>query len=209
MKLNVRHTLPLLALLMLVACGEHRDIIPRDVMTNIYADMLFADQWIEDHVAEHTKADTTLFYDPIFKRYGYTFEEYDKSVQYYMQDPERFSKLFRDAAVILRDKSKKYGALAEKAAAARDFNALIKGYEPRDFDSDTILWKAPITDSLILDSLRRDSLLRDSLLMEQLRLDSLIRDSLRLDSLKVLAARHDSIMRRIKVKDRPMTITNL
>lgn len=180
----VRHILIALAALgLLCSCSGRARIIPRGVLTDIYAEMLFADQWLEDHRAERNRVDTMLFYDPIFKRYGYTFEDYDASVRHYLKDPEKFSKVFRDASIKLKERRDFYRNVTDRLEKVREFNASIKGYNLKNFKEDTMLWRTPYKDSLrwraaVADSLRRDSLYRDSL-----RIDSLRRDSLRLDSL--------------------------
>ncbi|MBO6170084.1 MAG: DUF4296 domain-containing protein [Bacteroidales bacterium] len=188
MKSCVRHILvAFAALFLLCSCGDKARIIPRGVMSDIYAEMLLADQWLEDHQSERSRADTMLFYDPIFKRYGYTFEDYDASVRKYLEDPEKFSKVFRDASLKLKDKRDEYRKISEHLNQIKEFNAAIKGYQLKDFDKDTFLWCSPYKDSLrkfIADSLLRDSLFRDSLLRDSLFKDSLRVDSLRRDSLK-------------------------
>ena len=201
MKPLFRHTVTALVLsLLLFSCSGRQRIIPRDVLTDIYVDMFLADQWLEDHRSEKSRTDTLLFYDPIFQRYGYTFEDYDRSVQHYLKDPERFSKIFRDAAQKLRDKEDQYEKKAERIKQIREYNEAFRGFKSVDFDRDTFLWAAPITDSLVLDSLRRDSLRRDSILREAFRLDSLRRDSLLRDSVRRINEKHDSIMNRLRPK---------
>ena len=190
---GIRHMLPVLLLACLLAsCSGRPRIIPRSVMTDIYADMFLADQWLSDHPSERVSADTMLFYDPILQRYGYTFEDYDASVRYYLKDPEKFSRVFRDAAIKLKDGRDKYRRKNEHLQSIRDFNASIKGYSVKDFDKDTLLWKSAYKDSLLRDSLLRDSLLRDSLRLDSLRLDSLRLDSLRQDSILRVSRRRDA-----------------
>ena len=182
---TLRHfLLGLAAVLLLYSCSGKARIIPRGVMTSIYAEMLLADQWLDDHPAERSRVDTMLFYDPVFKRYGYTFEDYDASVRHYLKDPEKFSKIFRDSAARLKDRREVYHKKLEKLEFIRDFNASIKGYRIKDFKEDTLLWRTPYKDSMRLVALRRDSLFSDSLYRDSLRRDSLRLDSLRLDSLK-------------------------
>lgn len=184
-----RHYLPLVAaLLLLCACSGRPRIIPRGVLTDIYADMFLADQWLEDHRGERNRADTMLFYDPIFKRYGYTFEDYDASVRHYLKDPEKFSKVFRDASLKLRDKREVFGKKSERLEQIKEFNASIRGYVQHDFHKDTLVWRSRYKDSLLVALRIQDSLMKDSLYLDSLRLDSLRRDSLRLDSLDKLKA---------------------
>ena len=190
---TLRHILlGLAAVLLLFSCSGKARIIPRGAMTSIYAEMFLADQWLEDHPAERSRVDTMLFYDPIFKRYGYTFEDFDLSVRHYLKDPEKFSKIFRDAGTKLKSRREVYHKQLEKLEFIRDFNASIKGYRVKDFKEDTLLWRTPYKDSMRIAAIRRDSLFRDSLYR-----DSLIRDSLRLDSLRLDSLKN---LRKLKIK---------
>ena len=195
----------LLAFLLASCVGKPR-IIPRATLTDIYVDMFLADQWIKDHTSERRRADTSLFYDPIFARYGYTFEDYDATVKRYLDDPEKFSKIFRDASEKLKKKEGVYEKKANHLHKIKEFNDYFKGkYSSIDFDADTLLWVRPVPDtvvldSLTLDSLRRDSLFRDSVAREVFRLDSLRRDSLVRDSLLREKARMDSSLLRQREK---------
>jgi len=203
MRMRIGHIVCVLLLgLLLASCGGRPRIIPRATLTDIYVDMFLADQWLKDHVSERSRADTSLFYDPIFARYGYTFEDYDASVKHYLEDPEKFSKVFRDAADKLKKREAFYEKKVNQLRKVKEFNDYFLGkYSSVDFDSDTLLWARQlpdtvVLDSLTLDSLRRDSLYCDSVAREAFRLDSLRRDSLRIDSLKRAKASLDSIMAR-------------
>ena len=197
--MRFRHiVLACLAVLLLSSCAGRPRIIPRGTLTDIYADFFLADQWLADHKEERSRADTMLFYDPILSRYGYTFEDYDASVRHYLKDPEKFAKVFRDAANKLKDKRDEYRRKVEHLEKIKEFNASIKGYSQKDFDKDTLIWRTRYKDSLA--AARADSVLRDSLLRDSLRLDSLRLDSLRLDSL-----RRDSIRvhgRKLRIRER-------
>lgn len=64
--------------------------------------MIIADQWIAIQSAEvRRQSDTTQFYEPIFNKYGYTLSDYLTSVDYYMNDPERFSRILKKTQSIL------------------------------------------------------------------------------------------------------------
>jgi len=182
MKASVCHILTALLLgLLLVSCSGKGRIIPRDIMADIYADMFIADQWLNDNSGERSKVDTSLFYDPIFERYGYTFEDYDATVKKYMEDPEKFSKVFRAAADKLKKKQNQFAKKADRVKQIREFNEAFKNYVDLDFDADTLLWTPQ--DTLVLDSLTLDSLCRDSLRMDSIARELFVRDSLQRDSL--------------------------
>ena len=63
--------------------------------------MLLTDQWIMNTPNVRTIADTSLVYEPILEKYGYDADDYRKSVDVYMDDPERFAKIFRETVEIL------------------------------------------------------------------------------------------------------------
>ena len=83
--------------------NDDEKLIPRCRLSMIYAEMLATDQWVINNPDLRTVADTSLVYEPILKKYGYDSEDYRYSVDVYMDDPERFSRIFRAAAEILND----------------------------------------------------------------------------------------------------------
>ena len=83
------------------SCNKVRKI-PRGTMSKVYAEMLLADQWITSHGKKST-ADTTKVYAPILAKYGYTVEDYRLSVESYMDDPKRFSKVLDKTRKILKE----------------------------------------------------------------------------------------------------------
>ena len=81
-------------------------VIPRGKLAKIYAEMFVTDQWIQNTPKLRSIADTSLVYEPILEKYGYTSEDYQHSVQHYMDDPERFSRILRKTGEILDDQIK-------------------------------------------------------------------------------------------------------
>lgn len=89
------------SLILLASCKEEDKVIPRDKLARIYAEMLMTDQWIAETPNVRRIADTSLVYDPILEKYGYDSDDYRKSMDHYMDDPERFEKVFRKTNEIL------------------------------------------------------------------------------------------------------------
>lgn len=90
------------AVIFLASCGkDEAEVIPRDELARIYAEMLLTDQWIVHTPNIRLIADTSLVYSPIFEKYGYDADDYRKSIDHYMDDPERFARIFREAGEIL------------------------------------------------------------------------------------------------------------
>ena len=90
------------AILLTVSCQkDEAEVIPRDTLSKIYSEMLLTDQWIITTPSVRMIADTSLVYEPILEKYGYDSDDYRKSVDFYMDDPERFSRILRETGVIL------------------------------------------------------------------------------------------------------------
>lgn len=102
----IRHISLALALsLILVSCsGDKGRVIPRAKLAQIYAEMFMVDQWISSNHSIRRQADTSLVYEPILDKYGYTSADYRRSVNKYMDDPERYSRILRTTGQILDDK---------------------------------------------------------------------------------------------------------
>ena len=116
MKLRVIHIFAVCAALsFFVGCScNKQNIIPRGKMAHIYAEMLVVDQWLLEHMRYRSQADTSLVYEPIFESYGYTTEDYRASVEYYMNDPERYSRILRSTSEILEGKIEELKQLKAK-----------------------------------------------------------------------------------------------
>ena len=99
----IKHILVILtAVLLIQACSGKKDkVIPRGKLAEIYAEMFVTDQWLVMNPTARRIADTSLVYQPIFNKYGYTAADYRRSVDKYMDDPERFSRILRTTAQIL------------------------------------------------------------------------------------------------------------
>lgn len=104
MRYFFRHIIIVLLLSMtfisLHGCRE-KGVIEKDDMAQIYAEMLMTDQWINSNTGVRRIADTSLVYEPILKKYGYTSETYRKSVEYYLQDPDTYAEIMAETIKIL------------------------------------------------------------------------------------------------------------
>lgn len=124
----------LAALLLCFACSDDESkVIPRGKMAKIYAEMLVMDQWAVSDSRLRQKADTSLIYEPIFEKYGYDGEDYRASVEYYMNDPERFSRILRESADILDARIEELKNLKQDLMRQEKINRLITDFEISDF----------------------------------------------------------------------------
>lgn len=107
MKRRLLHIAALAVLACVILCSCDKDeakVIPRGKMARIYAEMLMTDQWITSTPGVRMIADTSLVYEPILEKYGYDSDDYRKSVDVYMDDPERFARILRTTGEILQDR---------------------------------------------------------------------------------------------------------
>ena len=125
----------------LSSCSEKdgRTVIPRRQLARIYAEMLVTDQWITSTPGMRMIADTSLVYQPILEKYGYDLDDYLKSVDVYMDDPERFSRILRNSSEIIgkqiKDAQKRleeYNRIAELPKLK--FNLDMKEFFPYIFE---------------------------------------------------------------------------
>jgi len=128
-------------------CAGRARVIPKSEMANIFADMMLADEWIRQYPDLRQRADTCLFFEAVFNRYGYSVKDYRKSMDEYIEDPEKLNKIYKKASAILT----RYKADAEKAAElyekVREANRIFEsGYEPKDFGNRPEVWDTAMWD---------------------------------------------------------------
>ena len=146
MRLRSVHIVVSAALLVaLCGCGRGR-VIPAEKLTRIYHDMYLADQWLRDNPEARKVADTTLFFDPIFRSHGYSFEDFDRTVRYYLDHPDKYAKIISKASDRLRKEGERMQHAADELAAREyELNQYRKGYRQKDFSTDSLRWSGPET----------------------------------------------------------------
>ena len=119
-----KYILPLMAVVVFASCSskDEAEVIPRNTLADIYVEMFVIDQWISSSPGMRIIADTSLVYEPILEKFGYDKLDYVHSVDFYMNDPERFSRILRtsmdklDKRIEDLKKLKKQKELEEEAA---------------------------------------------------------------------------------------------
>ena len=92
----VRTALFCILILISVGCKE-RGVIGKKAMIAIVKDIYLADQAIEQNPDLRAQTDSLTVYPAILAKYGYTTDDYSKSVAYYLQKGESYSKLLKEA----------------------------------------------------------------------------------------------------------------
>ena len=102
-----------LALVLAAACRGPR-VIPKDTLAAIYTEMFLADRKVQDMSIPHSQMDTMLLYEAIFEKYGYDTDDYQYSLQHYLRDPERFTKVFEGVSKRLQEEIDALDKLIER-----------------------------------------------------------------------------------------------
>lgn len=110
--------LVLFCLALTFSCSDGGKVIPKKKMVRIYADMFVADQWLNQNYKAERVADTSFVYEAIFEKYGYDSEDYRASVDYYIQDPDRFARILRQTVLELEDRMDEQKAELRKLRAS-------------------------------------------------------------------------------------------
>ena len=112
---NIRHIFIILtaALLCLSSCREKESIIPKDIMSQIYYDIYMTDEAVDVNYGLRRMADTMRIYEPIFNKYGYTTEDYNRSVNFYLERPDKFEDVFEDTKTMLEKRKAELNSILE------------------------------------------------------------------------------------------------
>lgn len=103
------------ALVCVLACsGRGARVIPKKTFAKIYAEMALADQWLQDNYKLRSVADTSLFYEAVFARHGYTADDYRFSIEHYLHNPDEYKRILDRSILELRKLEYKYDKLRSK-----------------------------------------------------------------------------------------------
>ena len=112
---NIRYLFLILtaALLCLSSCRDRKDIIPKGTMSKIYYDIYMTDEAVDANYGLRRMADTMRIYEPIFNKYGYTTDDYNRSVDFYLERPDKFEDVFEDTKTMLEKRKAELNSILE------------------------------------------------------------------------------------------------
>ena len=133
-----KYILPLLVAVFFTSCSKNEvKVIPRAKMSDIYMEMFMTDQWISSTPGMRMIADTSLVYEPILEKYGYDKLDYINSVDFYMNDPERFARILRETVNKLDKRIQHLQKLQKQkeleAEAAKKFEKFLMDYKFEEY----------------------------------------------------------------------------
>lgn len=132
MGIRVRNILVFVIILCgLCSCRKEGRVIPRRTMTKIYADMAMTDAVIQnkDYNVRYS-ADTSLVYEAIFRKYGYTSKDYIASQKAYINDAGRYVRMIKKAVLQLEDDKKQLVAEQKRINELKEKAAGVKRHAP-------------------------------------------------------------------------------
>ena len=131
----------LLLALLLSSCGkdEPKHLSQRR-FGELYADMLLADEWIALHPQTRRTTDTLLVYASIFEHYGVTVEDVHANLEYYLEDPLRYSRALEVTIKRLERHSREIKTRSTCATACA-ISSTISKTGPGWTASGTLRWK--------------------------------------------------------------------
>ena len=101
----------LLVVLAAASCSQRR--ISREDMSAIFHDMFLQDQVVRQNRDLRRQTDTSLVYEGIFQKYGYTTRDYLYSIRHYIEEPEKLAKIMDRAEEMLTKEAEQTKALIE------------------------------------------------------------------------------------------------
>lgn len=122
--------------------GPDRDIIPSDKMAGIVEELYLSDQFIASEQDLKGGLDSLLLYEGILESYGYTFADYIKSTEYYLQQGDMLKRIH------LKAKDNITKRRNELSLENSNINNIKKAFAPFMGKNANDLWKEPALRSL-------------------------------------------------------------
>jgi hypothetical protein len=98
----MKHITALLAtLLILSSCNQ--GLIPRGKLSKIISDIYLSDKYISSNQDMITIADSAMLYEPILNSYGYTSEDFLRTIAYYVERPAKLKTVYLKAQESLQE----------------------------------------------------------------------------------------------------------
>lgn len=97
----------------LPSCGGKEKVIREETFAQIIGEMYLADQFVDQNPPLRAQTDTAALYDAIFLKHGYTREDYQASVQYYLQKGSKYKDVHQQARNLLSEREKELNKILE------------------------------------------------------------------------------------------------
>ena len=199
-----------------------KGIIPSKDLTDIYYDFYMADAYFESKRTTDL-GDSVMIYVPIIEKHGYTLDDYQTSVDYYLHHTEDLIKILKNTEKKIKDRAAYVDAIIKAEEEKRNFkfvdsldfygsshfrfNGFYRSLYSLVYKADSVVIdSSPIIDSTLFDrienvfflydtvpSLYNRVKLTDKYVLDTLKIDTLKVDTLKIDKLNVDSLKKDSL----------------
>lgn len=104
-------------LFLLQGCDDGAAVGKR-TMSDIIAEMYLADQYVQQTPSLMVESDSVLLYAAIMAKYGYTLDDYNSSIRYYLQDGDSYGDILRNAYSKLEKRERELEIITQSEEAA-------------------------------------------------------------------------------------------
>lgn len=87
----------------LFSCSQ-RGIIEGDKFPSVIADLYLVDKAVTLDLDRIQRVDTLLLYEPVFRKYGYTTDDFIRTIDHYISRPAKLKSFFNKAKDILENR---------------------------------------------------------------------------------------------------------
>ena len=122
-----------------------RGVIPKRKMAAINAEMFLFDQYADSDRNMKRLTDTCAIYKPLLRSYGYTTDDYFKSLEYYLDNIKEMEDVLDMTEKILKKRENKILKKIEEGARKNDTTVIKKPRKKEKSDDEDELPKADET----------------------------------------------------------------
>lgn len=115
-----------------------RGIIPKRKMAAINAEMFLFDQYADADRQMKRITDTCAIYKPLLRSYGYTTDDYFKSLEYYLDNVKEMEEVLDMTEKILKKRENRILKHIEEGARKNDTTIVMKPRRQKKSDEDEL-----------------------------------------------------------------------
>lgn len=108
------YTAVIICSLTIYNCRSNTGLINKDQMAQIISQMYLADQYIERNPKLRSQTDSLYLYKSIINKFGYNVDDYQKSLNYYLQKKNIYYKINVEAKNIIKAEENKLAEIVAK-----------------------------------------------------------------------------------------------
>lgn len=99
--MNYLKSILIIVLLYTTSCTG--DLIPREKLSYIIADIYKADRYVNSNYELLLASDSTKVYEAIFNHYGFTATDFTNTIEYYLSRPTKLKEIYSGAKAIVEE----------------------------------------------------------------------------------------------------------